>query len=203
MSSFLGHALTGIAIAGRNSGNTGSYQNAGQKSAWPRPVAGAFCALLAISPDLDYVILWVFGYGTSPRLTHSLGYCFMISSLALMLVRSAIIPQLQGISKVTLYLIPLSHLLLDYLVGVHKNPFFWPLSSHIFTCPVGILPSAGKIALSNMYFWRNLTIEMAILLPVAFYTYTRCQVQRLPWCIHPLLGSSLIIGIWVGLHLSR
>lgn len=151
MSSFLGHALIGIAIAGHNSNWNSSNSSTSPNSvhwlaeAGNRLVAGTFCAFLAISPDLDYVLLYLSGYGASPRLTHSLGYCLVFSSLALLLIKSDIIPQLQGISKTALYLIPLSHLLLDYLTGVHQNPFFWPLTSHIFTSPQASCPVRAKL----------------------------------------------------------
>ncbi len=60
----------------------------------------------------------------------------------------------------------LSHLVLDLLVGVTPLPLLFPLSKIPFKLPWGILPSAGKIALNNYYFYRNLLLEMGVLLPI-------------------------------------
>jgi membrane-bound metal-dependent hydrolase YbcI (DUF457 family) len=62
----------------------------------------------------------------------------------------------------------LSHLVLDFLVGVTPLPLLWPLDSTAFVSPVGILPSAGRIQLSNYYLYRNVLIEVGVLAPV-FY----------------------------------
>jgi hypothetical protein len=62
----------------------------------------------------------------------------------------------------------LSHLALDFLVGVTPLPLLWPLGSTAFVSPVGILPSAGRIQLSNYYLYRNVLIEVGVLAPI-FY----------------------------------
>ena len=62
----------------------------------------------------------------------------------------------------------LSHLVLDFLVGVTPLPLLWPLDSAAFSSPVGILPSAGRIQLSNYYFYRNVLIEVGVLAPLYY-----------------------------------
>lgn len=62
----------------------------------------------------------------------------------------------------------LSHLVLDFLVGVTPLPLLWPFDSAAFASPVGVLPSAGRIQLSNYYFYRNALIEVGVLAPVCY-----------------------------------
>jgi len=61
---------------------------------------------------------------------------------------------------------PLSHVFLDFLVGVHKNPILWPFSDKLYSLNHGILPSAGRLSFGNYYFWRNLVVELGILIPM-------------------------------------
>ena len=49
----------------------------------------------------------------------------------------------------------------------------YPFSVEAFRLPFGILPSAGKIDVKNYYFWRNLFLELGVLLPLL-----------ISWCIH-------------------
>ena len=60
----------------------------------------------------------------------------------------------------------LSHLVLDLLVGVMPLPLLWPLARTECRLPFGLLPSAGAIRLFNPYLYRNLLIEMGVLVPV-------------------------------------
>lgn len=62
----------------------------------------------------------------------------------------------------------LSHLALDFLVGVTPLPLFWPLGPAAFSSPVGILPSAGRVQLSNYYLYRNVLIEVGVLAPLYY-----------------------------------
>ncbi len=71
----------------------------------------------------------------------------------------------------------LSHLAMDTLVGVHRNPLLWPLTDRGFASPVGLLPSAGRPDPANFYFWRNLLIEMGILVPLLFAIRRRGTVR--------------------------
>lgn len=64
----------------------------------------------------------------------------------------------------------LSHLILDLSVGVTPLPLLLPLVKISFKLPFGILPSAGRVDLQNYYFYRNLWLEMGVLLPVFVVT---------------------------------
>ena len=145
MSSFVAHGLVG-AVIGRRIAPTASGIAAG--------------AVFALLPDIEYAFLWLrgeaFGEAFAVRWTHSLA--FVVLAAGTMLWRR----DLCGIAL----LAGVSHLAMDALVGVHPNPLLWPFTERGFTSPVGLLPSAGHLDPTNFYFWRNLLIEMGILLPV-------------------------------------
>jgi inner membrane protein len=127
--------------------------------------------VLASAPDIDYLVPAL----RSPahqgsRITHSIAF-----SLILPLLSVAVIYFLRGLNSrerrllsVCAVLAGLSHLVLDFLVGVTPLPLLWPLGSTAFSSPVGILPSAGRIQLSNYYLYRNVLIEVGVLAPI-FY----------------------------------
>lgn len=180
MSSVLAHVATGAAIF------------FAQRSRPPfRPSPGAVaCVALAVLPDIDYLAWWLLHVQIEPRLTHSLLFCGAAAVLAWLLARS----RLAGLAPMgfpTLLMAAGSHLLLDYSVGVHALPLLWPLLPDGFVSPVGILPSAGRLALGNFYLWRNLLIEMALLLPLLALTVAlgRREYQRirlpLAWLLLP------------------
>ncbi len=59
----------------------------------------------------------------------------------------------------------LSHLLLDLLTGVLPLALLYPYLK-VFRLPFGLLPSAGKIQLTNYLFYRNILIELGIFAPL-------------------------------------
>ncbi|NPU95561.1 MAG: hypothetical protein HPY82_27010 [Gammaproteobacteria bacterium] len=193
MSSFLGHALIGISIGSdeRNS------------SFMKRTISLSFFAFLAISPDIDYLGIWLIGYEIEPRYTHSIGFCLLVSFLSVFIYKIIISRNLCIPVVMSIILAPLSHLALDYFVGVHESPFLWPIYSEKFCSSIGILPSAGRIDLQNIYFWRNLLIEMAILLPVAVCIKNRGIPKEIPLIVNALLFGFFCVGIVFGLNLSR
>lgn len=65
----------------------------------------------------------------------------------------------------------LSHLVLDLLTGVNKLPLLWPFSTESFKLSFGLLPSAGGINLFNYFLYRNLLIEVGVLIPLVIITY--------------------------------
>ena len=125
---------------------------------------------LASAPDVDYLIPALNSRAHHGiRITHSVAF-----SLALPLCTAVMLylagrdgRRLKSLS-VCAALAGLSHLVLDFLVGVTPLPLFWPLSAATFASPAGILPSAGRVQLSNYYFYRNLVIEMGILAPLLY-----------------------------------
>jgi inner membrane protein len=157
MSSIFGHALVGAAIGSNIKSNETREKTA----------LCLFYAALSIAPDLDYLPTWFAGLSMEPRYSHSIGGCFFISVLGLVFARLFFTSLLSGLSVALIFLSPLSHILLDFMVGVHKNPLFWPFSSNTYSSSFGVLPSAGRLNLTNFYLWRNFAIETGVLLPVA------------------------------------
>lgn len=52
------------------------------------------------------------------------------------------------------------------MVGAHPLPLLWPFAEYQVSTPIGVLPSAGRIDPLNYFLWRNLLIELGVLLPV-------------------------------------
>jgi len=131
---------------------------------------GGWLIVIASAPDIDYLVPALNSRAHHGiRITHSVTF-----SLILPLCTAVILylagkrgRELMALSACA-SLAGLSHLVLDFLVGVTPRPLLWPLSAATFASPVGILPSAGKLHLSNYYFYRNLIIEVGVLAPLAF-----------------------------------
>lgn len=160
MSSFVGHSLAALTIF--------SFKGFGARSlrlAWL-----AWLLILASAPDVDYL----FRILSSPfhqgvRITHSvalglaLPFCTIVVLFFLRLPKDIFkVLSAQAVGA------GLSHLILDFLVGVTPLPLLWPVSMTAFRLSFGLLPSAGRIDFLNYYFYRNLLIELGILVPL-FY----------------------------------
>ena len=156
MSSLISHAVVGFASS--------KYKKGAKNFLWI-----LWLVFAAIAPDADYILEWFFGIRFQIRYTHSIGFCFAFSILTIIALRLAKVQHLR-IYFAQIFLASYSHLFLDLLVGVYKSPWLWPLSSNTYSLPFGILPSAGKITLFNKYMYRNLLIEMGIILPILFVT---------------------------------
>lgn len=183
MSSLIGHAVTGAAIAfARGHSNR-------KKARRELPLL----VLLAIAPDFDYLALWLLGVDAQPRATHSLCFCLGAATVAWALGR-AVAPQDRPSGFVPLALAACSHLLLDLLVGVHSLPLLWPFSAIDVVSPIGVLPSAAHVSLTNRYLWRNLAIELGILVPMLLIVVWRrggTPAQAL------LRRGTLLVPIWL------
>jgi membrane-bound metal-dependent hydrolase YbcI (DUF457 family) len=162
MSSFLGHSLAAYSLF--------SIDWRERPSTLWSAVWLAWLVVLASAPDIDYIVPAL----ASPahqgsRITHSIAL-----SMALPLLSVGVLYFVKGLKdqrrllSVCALLAGLSHLVLDFLVGVTPLPLLWPLDSAAFASPVGILPSAGRIQLSNYYLYRNVLIEVGMLAPI-FY----------------------------------
>jgi inner membrane protein len=162
MSSFLGHSLAAYSLFSLD-------QRERTSTLW-RAVWLAWLVVLACAPDIDYLVPAL----ASPahqgrRITHSIAL-----SMALPLFSVSVLYLVKGLKSrrrllsVCAVLAGLSHLALDFLVGVTPLPLLWPLDSAAFASPVGILPSAGRIQLSNYYLYRNVLIEVGILAPICY-----------------------------------
>jgi inner membrane protein len=162
VSSFLGHSLAAYSLFSLDR-REGSFTP--RRAAWL-----AWLVVLASAPDIDYLVPAL----ASPahqgsRITHSVAL-----SMALPLFTVGVLYFVKGLKSrrgllsVCAVLAGLSHLVLDFLVGVTPLPLLWPLDSAAFASPVGVLPSAGRLQLSNYYLYRNLLIEIGVLAPVAY-----------------------------------
>lgn len=156
MSSILGHAAAGAA----------AYFAYGRVSYRSGFLLLPVIVFLAICPDLDYLALWILNLHVTPRFTHSL-----IFGVLTALAAWRVSPLFQSASDRRIPVIAflaasLSHPTLDFLVGVHPVPWLWPFSDSGFVLPFGVLPSAGRLSIHNFFLWRNLIIELVILLPL-------------------------------------
>lgn len=162
MSSFLGHSLAAYSLASAAPYREGSSS---QRFMW-----AGWMVVLASAPDIDYLIPALNSRAHDGlRITHSIAFSLALplcTAVALCLT-SRDRRKLTSLS-VCAALAGLSHLVLDFLVGVTPLPLLWPFSAATFTSPVGILPSAGGVQLSNYYFYRNLIIETGILAPILY-----------------------------------
>lgn len=194
MSSFIAHGIVGAVLANQQE----------KKSFVEFAVVTLFFIMLSFSPDIDYLLHYLRGEAFSIRYTHSIAYALSISLIALIIREYLFKAYLKTIPVYLFIVAPLSHLILDLLVGVHPNPYFYPFSSETFVFPWGILPSAGHIDLDNYYFWRNTLIELSIFIPLALFTLagSRIFLSKHKYFI-VLLILCLALGIYVGINLER
>ena len=162
MSSFLGHGLAAYTLFSLD------------RRKWPatrwRAVWLVWLVVLASAPDIDYLVPALGSPAhRGSRITHSVAF-----SLLLPLLSVGVLYFVKGLNdrrrllSVCAVLAGLSHLLLDFLVGVTPLPLLWPLDPAAFASPFGLLPSAGRIRLSNYYLYRNVLIEVGVLAPVCY-----------------------------------
>ena len=141
------------------------------------------------------------GIELNPRWTHSIGFVVAVWLLTIVTLRACQIATPKRFEALLL-LAGISHLLMDYAVGVHPNPIFAPLSMEAFASPVGILPSAGSLDPTNFYLWRNLLIEAGILGPLLWLGYKGSREKGLFLRIVIALAVALPFLIW-SLSLGR
>lgn len=165
MSSIVGHIAAGFAAY------AAFKPLEGQQSRRLLPVF----VFLAICPDFDYFGVWWFGIVPAPRITHSLLFGLTTASLTWWLTVRYDRKALARMPLVAFLAASLSHPLLDLLTGAHPVPLLWPLPDPDVALSFGVLPSAGRLALGNYYLWRNLLIELAVLLPVLAFLVTAAR----------------------------
>ncbi len=206
MSSFIGHSLIGstIFVASKNDRNHRlltpySYSNL----IW----LGWFI-VVANTPDLDYIIPFLHPSSNDGlRITHSLLFSLILPLSTFVYLQF----NLQHKQKWIKYIIPLifaglSHLVLDLLVGVTPLPLLFPFTENTFKLPFGILPSAGKIDLSNYYFYHNLGIELGVIIPlicILLLTKKQPKIDRQKLIILALLFFISVICMYLALNLTR
>lgn len=136
MSSFLGHSL---AAAGILAGRKGARDDLSRFG-----LLWFGCLLLAtIAPDLDYFVpaLAKSRHG-GIRISHSMGFAFIVPAVVCMgLVICGVRNSALRLRMAQVVIAGQSHIFLDFLVGVHPMPIFWPLVDATFRSPFGLLPS--------------------------------------------------------------
>lgn len=129
---------------------------------WPLWVLMA----IAVAPDFDHLAIWYGNMDPAFRPTHSISVCALLGVLAWMAGRQWARDQPSALPLKACLLASLSHLLLDSSTGVHHDPLLWPLSGTVYHIPWGLLPAAGRMNPASYYFWRNLTLELGVLMPI-------------------------------------
>jgi membrane-bound metal-dependent hydrolase YbcI (DUF457 family) len=195
MSSIIAHALIGASICS----NIRTQKAKQLYSYW------LIGGILAISPDFDYIIYWLTGHKGNIRYTHTIFYClceWLLLYLLLLLPERRLLTTLPA---ALLLLSSLSHLMLDWLVGVNPIPLFWPLIDEQYRISIGILPSAGYLSIFNYYFWRNLLIEMGIIVPLTFLIipHNRRKLCNTPWLVKVIYLFVITIFLLWSICLER
>ena len=194
MSSFVAHALVGVSC----------FVLARPKTFQQTIPLVLIAGLLGLSPDIDYLFLWLADWRPNPRITHSLAFASAAAFSAWLFVK-AVLTEKADFKLLLIFLAAAaSHLVMDASVGVTKNPTAWPFLSEGFTSPIGWLPSSGRLDLGNYYFWRNLLLELGIILPMLAFAYSVAGVierRRTYWWL--LLAVVFIASLTTSLNLSR
>jgi inner membrane protein len=158
VSSFIGHALAPVILYAAT-----EPERIPRRALWPLALVA-----MAWAPDVDYLLRFLIITGNPGiRVTHSI-----LGSLALPAIVVAVLA-MRGMRGRMLRLrafqaaaAGLSHVLLDLLVGVTPAALLWPFSSATARLAGGILPSAGRLSLANPHLYRNLLLEIGVLLPI-------------------------------------
>ncbi|EGJ32741.1 MULTISPECIES: metal-dependent hydrolase [Moorena] len=200
MSSFIGHSVTAVTI--------GIAFNSPKKPLLLRLAWFLWLIVIASFPDLDHFIPWLHQSAhRQTRITHSLAFALIIPICTIVVLIIIVIRGRQlKVYSFQAILAGLSQIIIDLLVGVVGIPLFYPFTRENFKLPWGILPSAGKLDLSNYYLYKNLLIEMGILLPlfslVAICRYHLLKPRQVKIVIFGLLFTSTCFMFW-GYNLSR
>ena len=179
MSSFIGHSLAGL--------TTYAIGHQLQVNQWNKSISADSCLaapkkishnwlwllwLIAIAsiPDIDYIIpIFKVQYlDQTLRITHSFIGVLLIPGISILVMRLLGDRDQEFKTKsFQVVIVGLSHLFLDTLTGVYPKPWLYPFSLETFKLPFGILPSAGRIDLTNYLLYRNLVIELGVLVPLS------------------------------------
>lgn len=167
MSSFIGHSLAGLTTYAVTQQLQTNRKSESRQFNWIWPI---WLLVVASIPDIDYLIraLRIREDNQTLRITHSfLGAMLMPGCTILVLWLLGKRGKSFKFQSLQVVLVGLSHLLLDMLTGVSALPLFYPFSLHAFRLPFGLLPSAGRIRLTNYFFYRNIFIELGVLIPLS------------------------------------
>jgi inner membrane protein len=194
MSSFMAHSWTGFITYAATRPWQLAQRSPVAMVSWWRPLA---LILLASAPDVDYLFpgLRITSGHQTLRTTHSIAFVLLIASGA---IGCAWLFGKRGhhwkILSWQILIASYSHLFLDLCTGVMPLPLLYPLSNATFRLPFGILPSAGRIQLHNYFFYRNLLIEIGVLLPLSISLLLLLPpVTRSQWRL-PLAFTGFVIS---------
>ncbi|MES2316853.1 MAG: metal-dependent hydrolase [Pseudomonadota bacterium] len=168
MSTPLAHLAAGTAIYFSYSRLRSPY------TAWALPCFG----LLAMLPDFDYLPIWLFGIRQEPRVTHGVLFCILAGMVAWRITRHWQAKKIgaRPIGLIGFILAPLSHLVLDFSVGAHSLPLFWPFPNGELMSPISLLPGViHGCSFMNYYLWRNSILESLVLIPVLLFFVVRAR----------------------------
>lgn len=196
MSSFVGHGVVAVAAFRRNAPAEPHRRLQLREALWL-----LWLIVLGLCPDLDYVIpaLSSERWG-GLRVSHSILGALILPAVTLVAILfSSMTRQAQRVFEATMA--GLSHIVLDFLVGVHPLPLLWPLVDTEFRLQHGLLPSAGSIQLSNIYFWRNLAIELLIIVPLLLVVRLRSHPKR--FSIIPALIVVGLVALAISISFER
>lgn len=190
MSSFIGHSITGAAIYFASSRQP--------KKEW---LWLGWLMFLASLPDAEYAYLWLSGSNFAVRFTHSFAFCAIFPAATFLALRRAD----RQHRTVQAAAAAFSHLILDLLVGVSPKAIFWPFMARDVKLPFGILPSAGRLDPLNPALYRNLLIELSILLPLYSLILFHEKIRQSPRRRSLIIGHLLIFvpAALIGLSLRR
>jgi inner membrane protein len=165
MSSFIGHSLASLTIYFTT---TEIQLNRQPQLVKHNLLWTIWLVVIASAPDIDYLIpdLILQDAGHRIRTTHSfIGVSIVPACTILALWLSGQRGTAFKLRAGQSILAGLSHLLLDLLTGVLPLALLYPYPK-VFRLPFGLLPSAGKIQLTNYLFYRNILIEVGIFIPL-------------------------------------
>ena len=170
MSSFIGHSLAGLTVYLTT---TELQVNRQYRSSISSNLPWLLSLLVIASiPDIDYLIPSLILQHDRYRIrtTHSLiGVLILPAITILILWLSGQRGKTFKLRSLQAILAGLSHLVLDLSTGVLPLPLLYP-DPAVFRLPFGLLPSAGRIQLTNYLFYRNLAIEVGAIVPLAIST---------------------------------
>ncbi|PSB59183.1 metal-dependent hydrolase [Chamaesiphon polymorphus] len=166
MSSFVGHGLAGLTVYLTTMELRSIRQDRSIRHNLPWLV---WLITIASIPDIDYLVPSLILQNNNYRIrtTHSfLGVLIVPACTILGLWLLGNRGKTLKLRSWQSILAGFSHLLLDLLTGVLPLPLLYP-NLEVFKLPFGLLPSAGKIQLTNYLFYRNLAIELGAIVPLA------------------------------------
>ena len=198
MSSFVGHSLAAVTVYAISPRFPDTSRFHIGEFAWL-----SWLIVVSCLPDIDYGFkaLRLHIDGETVRITHSFigALLFPIFTVIAFWTLNKLTNKLAACSllQMTIQLVVagLSHLALDLATGVSSLPLLYPFSNKLFKLPFGLLPSAGRLRLDNYFLYRNLFIELGVLIPLTISLILLLKHRlSLPKLILLALSSCIAIG---------